>query len=147
MYSARGLTSAADRGHSGNSAAERNHRLASTADRSQNNAGGADRSHSHASTAERSGSNAGERSSPGAVRRGGEAGRQSRMDATGFRFRLRKGGGEGVTKKGPMVSTQLGMNKTTYCTIALLSDVTKFSDFLSSSNVWYPKFSWNGVCC
>lgn len=40
--------------------------------------------------------------SPATTRRG-EGGRQSRMDATNFRLRLRKGGGEGVTKKGPMV--------------------------------------------
>ncbi|XP_063888653.1 mitogen-activated protein kinase kinase kinase 1-like [Scylla paramamosain] len=41
--------------------------------------------------------------SPATSRRG-EGGRQSRMDATSFRLRVRKGGGEGVTKKGPMVA-------------------------------------------
>lgn len=40
--------------------------------------------------------------SPATPRRG-EGGRQSRMDAANFRLRVRKGGGEGVTKKGPMV--------------------------------------------
>nr|XP_045626219.1 uncharacterized protein LOC123775271 [Procambarus clarkii] len=41
--------------------------------------------------------------SPATVRRS-DGGRQSRMDTTTFRLRLRKGGGEGVTKKGPLVS-------------------------------------------
>ena len=41
-------------------------------------------------------------SSPATSRRG-DGGRQSRMDAANFRVRLRKGGSEGVTKKGPMV--------------------------------------------
>lgn len=41
--------------------------------------------------------------SPATPRRG-EGGRQSRMDAANFRLRVRKGGGEGVTKKGPMVA-------------------------------------------
>ncbi|XP_071517198.1 uncharacterized protein [Panulirus ornatus] len=50
-------------------------------------------------------SSLGERSSPAAVRRAGsESSRESRMDAANFRLRLRKCGGEGVTKKGPLVA-------------------------------------------
>lgn len=50
-------------------------------------------------------SSLGERSSPASARRSdGGTSRESRMDAANFRLRLRKGGGEGVTKKGPLVS-------------------------------------------
>lgn len=49
-------------------------------------------------------SSLGERSSPASVRRS-DGGRESRMDTANFRLRLRKGGGEGVTKKGPLVSS------------------------------------------
>ncbi|XP_042869401.1 mitogen-activated protein kinase kinase kinase 1-like [Penaeus japonicus] len=48
-------------------------------------------------------SSLGERSSPASVRRS-DGGRESRMDTANFRLRLRKGGGEGVTKKGPLVA-------------------------------------------
>ncbi|XP_068209828.1 mitogen-activated protein kinase kinase kinase 1-like [Palaemon carinicauda] len=50
-------------------------------------------------------SSLGERSSPASARRtAGESSRESRMDASNFRLRLRKGSGEGVTKKGPLVA-------------------------------------------